>query len=78
MKKAFYFNNSSIFEKKPYEKLNPTGRWKLSYSPNTYIIEDDSPILSIEHLGNTEHCWIDETDIIYTIEEFEYINECST
>ncbi len=31
-----------------YKKLIPTGRWKISYTPNAFI-KDGSPILSIEH-----------------------------
>ena len=73
---CFYFKTAITLFYFKYTKIIPTGRWKLVYSPNDYIKEDHSPILYIEHQGDEEIEWIDETRFLYDRESFEYINEC--
>ena len=76
MNMCFYFKTAITLFYFKYTKIIPTGRWKLVYSPNDYIKEDHSPILYIEHQGDEEIEWIDETRFLYDRESFEYINEC--
>lgn len=76
--KCFYFKYYRSLFAFECVKFVPTGRWKIFFSPNNYVIEDRSPILFLEHTGDKENIWVDESEFLYDYEPFEYINECNT
>lgn len=81
MKKCWYILKKVGFRNYDFIPLNPTGRWKIVYDPdsfNYFYSISSTPDLYIEHESEPGvYQWIKEYDLGEDYERFEYMNDCN-